>query len=276
MIRSFCVSCVLVLVLGTSLVWAQEGAPPSSPGCTEILWQDLSTTLSDGARVGTAPLRFESSEWVKTGAVFGGTVLCFLLDAPVRDLMQRQRSSTNDDLGLFTERYGRGDGEVVLGAGLYLGGLLAGSEDLRVTGRMLLEGLAYAGIINVLSKSAFGRAQPYTGEDPLSFHWFETGPSSTSFPSGHTTVAFVTSSILSRRIRWWPATVVLYSLATGTALQRMYDNKHWLSDTMLGAVLGIVVGEAITAEEGKDGEPRSRLEPTLSERGIGIRWTLRW
>ena len=39
---------------------------------------------------------------------------------------------------------------------------------------------------------------------------------------------------------WVP--VLSYTLAAGTAVSRLYDNKHWASDVVIGSALGFVTG----------------------------------
>jgi membrane-associated phospholipid phosphatase len=40
--------------------------------------------------------------------------------------------------------------------------------------------------------------------------------------------------------------VLLYTAATGTAFSRINDNRHWLSDTAMGAVLGIFTAKVVS------------------------------
>lgn len=66
-----------------------------------------------------------------------------------------------------------------------------------------------------------------------------------SFPSGHTATAFMTATMLSKEYGWrspW-ISVGAYAVATGTGLMRMANNKHWLSDVMVGAGIGILSTE---------------------------------
>jgi membrane-associated phospholipid phosphatase len=77
------------------------------------------------------------------------------------------------------------------------------------------------------------------------FRAFQFKSGTTSLPSGHTTVAFAMSSVLSARIHNTAVSVGLYSLASLTALGRVYHNVHWFSDTFLGAAIGTVAGTAI-------------------------------
>ena len=66
-----------------------------------------------------------------------------------------------------------------------------------------------------------------------------------SFPSGHTATAFMTATMLSKEYGglspWY--SIAAYSCATTTGITRMLNNKHWLSDVMVGAGIGIISTE---------------------------------
>jgi membrane-associated phospholipid phosphatase len=67
-----------------------------------------------------------------------------------------------------------------------------------------------------------------------------------SFPSGHTATAFVGAHILYKEYKNtspWIA-VAGYTVATGTGFLRIYNNRHWLSDVLTGAGIGILSAEA--------------------------------
>lgn len=71
------------------------------------------------------------------------------------------------------------------------------------------------------------------------------GSNNHSFPSGHTATAFMAATMLSKEyghISPW-VTVGAYSMATATGLMRIANNKHWLSDVMVGAGIGIITTE---------------------------------
>ena len=63
-----------------------------------------------------------------------------------------------------------------------------------------------------------------------------------SFPSGHTANAFATAEFLNQEYKdispWYG--YAGYTVATVTGLLRMYNNRHWLSDVVAGAGIGIL------------------------------------
>ncbi len=67
------------------------------------------------------------------------------------------------------------------------------------------------------------------------------GSSNLSFPSGHTAEAFASAEFLRQEYKdvsgWYG--VAGYVTATATGMLRMYNNKHWLSDVIAGAGVGI-------------------------------------
>ena len=68
------------------------------------------------------------------------------------------------------------------------------------------------------------------------------GSQYTSFPSGHTAQAFAAATFLSEeykdRFRWMP--YAAYGLATSVGVMRMANNRHYISDVLVGAGMGIL------------------------------------
>lgn len=68
------------------------------------------------------------------------------------------------------------------------------------------------------------------------------GSSFDSFPSGHTTIAFMGAEILRQEYKhisaWYGVGGYLVAGATGAL--RIYNNRHWLTDVMVGAGIGIL------------------------------------
>ena len=69
------------------------------------------------------------------------------------------------------------------------------------------------------------------------------GSNRQSFPSGHTAQAFLAASIVHTEFRdksqWYG--VGAYTLATSVAALRMLNNRHWQSDVVAGAGVGILL-----------------------------------
>lgn len=63
-----------------------------------------------------------------------------------------------------------------------------------------------------------------------------------SFPSGHTSFAFVSATILSREYGYISPWITLggYTTAAGTELLRIQHNKHWMNDLYMGAGIGVM------------------------------------
>ena len=86
------------------------------------------------------------------------------------------------------------------------------------------------------------------------------GSTANSWPSGHTATAFVGASLLHKeygltRSPWW--SVAGYGVATATGVMRVLNNRHWISDVMSGAGIGIMstelgyaIGDLLFKEKG--------------------------
>jgi len=68
-----------------------------------------------------------------------------------------------------------------------------------------------------------------------------------SFPSGHTTFAFTNATVLFNEFQETSPLLAFsgYALAVTTGTYRMLNNKHWLSDVLAGAGIGILVTEIV-------------------------------
>ncbi len=68
-----------------------------------------------------------------------------------------------------------------------------------------------------------------------------------SLPSHHTTIAFVSATFLHEEYKdqsiWYG--IAGYSIATATGMLRMLNNKHWMSDVLVGAGLGILTTKVV-------------------------------
>jgi hypothetical protein len=90
---------------------------------------------------------------------------------------------------------------------------------------------------------------------------------SESFPSGHTTTAFVNATVLFHEFRdnnQW----IAYSgfvVATATACLRLTNNDHWLPDVVVGAGIGILTANVVYRLE-----PLKKLQFSAGSRKISF------
>ena len=73
-----------------------------------------------------------------------------------------------------------------------------------------------------------------------------------SFPSGHAATAFAAASVLERHLGYrasWPA----LAAATYVATSRLVDDRHFLSDVLMGAGVGTAAGWTVVGTRGRSG-----------------------
>lgn len=145
-------------------------------------------------------------------------------------------------------------GAFIIGASLYGVGHALDNEEMADLGlhgsEAILVGLALTGGIKILA----GRARPYLGhDDPHNFGFFRGWKDHdySSFPSGHTLIAFAAASAVTEETRrFWPDAIwvvgtAMYGGAALVGWSRMFDDQHWMSDVVVGGAIGIFSGRKI-------------------------------
>jgi len=213
--------------------------------------RDLLASVNDVARMFSSPFRIEETDLAWLPAGIGGAAVVYPGDDGLSYAASRSFPNTETFLLNAGEKYGSLWGGAGIAGGFYAVGLLAGDQWTRETGRQLFVSLAVAGVVTSVLKSLAGRSRPYLDEGPRMFRALRFDAGHTAFPSGHTTVAFAVSTVLSRRIGNPFAAAGLYLLAGAPGIQRMASDNHWASDVLIGAVIGYAAGVAVSGTTGE-------------------------
>ncbi|MEI7484578.1 MAG: phosphatase PAP2 family protein [Ignavibacteriota bacterium] len=258
---------VLILSSVCNVSLAQKSDSFDSTNCSCVnLWDvvggDFEVSFNHGVKTFVSPFHYSTKDAIIAGAVITTTALLFTVDESSRTYFHKQHSSFNDKLKDVGNFYGTIYPTLIAGGGLYAIGLFEGNDNVRVTGRMVFESVAIAGLLTTITKSVLGRHRPYTNDGSTKFEGPTFESDYLSLPSGHATVAFALSTTLANRIHNTYVSIGLYSLAGITALARVYDDKHWVSDVFLGSAIGYFVGDFISGKKNK--ETSCRIYPTLN------------
>jgi len=112
--------------------------------------------------------------------------------------------------------------------GLNLAGI-KGKNDLANRTALIIKSELLVAAITFPLKKVTAVPRPDTGER-------------NSFPSGHTATAFAAATFMAKEYGhlspWY--TVGAYTAATSVGVMRILNNRHWISDTLAGAAVGIL------------------------------------
>jgi membrane-associated phospholipid phosphatase len=89
---------------------------------------------------------------------------------------------------------------------------------------------------------------------------------SLSFPSGHTSASFATATVLHSELGW-KVGVPAYAVAAWVGASRMERQRHYLSDVVVGATIGILAGRSVTIGRGA---ARFEISPMAAPGGAGV------
>lgn len=194
-----------------------------------------------------SPSHWEKKQWVTFAAVGTGLAGIMTQDANVRDFAQRNKTEDTKEIVRYgLEPWGTGLYSIPALGLFYLVGTIAKDERSRETALLGVQAFIVSGVYTGIIKEVFHRHRPYLDDGPYIFEGPFSGFGNHSFPSGHSELSFAVATIVASEYhdkRW--VQVVAYSLAGLTALSRIHDDRHWASDVVTGAALGIANGRLI-------------------------------
>ncbi len=147
----------------------------------------------------------------------------FMLDSSVKNFVQKNRSESLDDLFSFFNQFGDKYIIAVPVTG-YVVGHYYGNKELKESSLLGLTSSLLTVTVIFSSKALISRKRPdYSDND--------------SFPSGHTGYSFsIFGSYSEYYNRYY---YIFYSIPIMVGLSRIYKNKHYLSDTVAGGIIGL-------------------------------------
>ena len=197
---------------------------------------------------------FTAKDAVLAASFVGATLLMFPLDKQAAHALQdsstqanRLLKHTTTDVEIITS-----PGAYIIGGALYAVGRLGKWDRVADLGWHGTEALIVGELVAVVIKGTMGRQRPYV--EPRNsnsyqlFRGFGGSDKFRSFPSGHSTSAFAAAAaVTSETSRFWPEGTwivgpILYAGAALTGISRMYNNRHWASDVLVGAGIGTFAG----------------------------------
>jgi len=262
-----------IMVICLLLLLPHQAALATSLDMTSFRrdWDDL---IQMGADLVQVPRYFESKQWICTGAAVTTTVLLFGVDAEVRALAQRNQGHVGNTV-FRIDSFAGNQYSLITPLVLYASGVGLDRSEWRETGLQATAAFIYSGSVTNLLKAVIARERPYGTGDPLSFKPLGgLNNDNLSLPSGHTTVAMATATVLAAHAQHgiWKAAWMTSGILVGAA--RIYHDRHWLSDTFLGAMIGYHIGRFCVSRAGSSnsqiGSSAMILSPTLN--GLMITW----
>ena len=212
---------------------------------------------TDTTKISHEPLFTSTDAWIAAGFVVG-TVAMYPADRYFARKLQTPHNQENRFLNDAASgfRFMGTPGSMIIGVSMYGVGRVAKVDRMADLGLHGTEALIIAQNVVGLVKGLAGRARPQLSiEDERSFvlgrGFGKASDLYRSFPSGHSAMGFAAAAaVTTETSQWWPNSTwyiapIMYGGATLIAASRMYNNKHWASDVVMGAAIGTFAGTKV-------------------------------
>jgi membrane-associated phospholipid phosphatase len=226
---------------------------------------------------------FSSPTWTSIGIGSAAliTVVMFHYDQQIYDDLYRWKANTPAVNKISPVITNLGDGSFSIGLfGGFAGfGLIFKNEKAVEVGKIGLESFFLTGVTVQILKNLCGRERPSARtraggfwHGPLSyFREPKNGKGISSFdafPSGHTATVFAAATTISDYYSEPWVSYTCYSLATMTAISRITESTHWMSDCFVGAIIGYYGAKLV--ERWNDRAGNISLQPRIERYQYGL------
>lgn len=234
--------------------------------------------LHDTRHMAASALAWRPADWLRLSLVVGVTLRLADEDGDLKVWMQNKRSNSTNTVAAVGRPFG--DGRYVLPAlgTLYCYGRLSGNGRAQRVALLGCESVVISGAITGAVKYLSHKRRPSSVEtDEIPWGGPAASTAHLSFPSGHSACAFAVGTVFAKEYEDTPLVPLLaYTAATLCAYSRVNDNAHWVSDVVVGSVIGHLTARAVVARHGGVRTTRLGLEPVLGERGTGLSLSYRF
>jgi hypothetical protein len=241
---------------------------------TSVLKDEVLRLGNEGLEVIETPVDVKGNGLVGTLAVAGAVGLTYVFDAEIREKVLGTKSTALNSATDVGEIIGNPFVHLGVAGLFYGGGILADSPKWREVGEMLGEAALLADASSFILKQAIGRSRPFVNGDKGSFRPLQFRNDFDSMPSMHTASSFAMASVLASTSESLLAKTLYYSLATFVGFSRMYQDKHWASDALLGAAIGELCGRVVTRYHAS--HARLALAPMVSGDSVSLALVGKW
>ncbi len=171
--------------------------------------------------------------------IFGGVLgSAFLFDKLVKDGITQNQNSFLDGFTDISNEFGE---KKYLAPATFATWAIATAIDderLATTAMNSAKALIFGAILTESTKFIAGRSRPDVNRGSMHFNAFNGRSNATkSFPSGHAFVAWSVFTPFAEEYSKW-----IYVIPVGVSFARMYRNRHWFSDVVLGSGIGYFAG----------------------------------
>ncbi len=207
----------------------------------------------------TKPFHMSKKDWGTLGKFTLATVALSFADEPIQEAalkLRNKNTGLNNVSKYITNFGGNYEGYTLAALGTY--GFIFKNEKMKTSVLLATQAYITGAAVETVSKYISGRTRPSyyaIGTDPeprLLGPFSKTAKTSSgkklysSFPSGHTTVAFAAATVFALEYKDKPIVpIIAYSAATMIGLSRITENKHWITDVFVGAALGYLSGKQV-------------------------------
>ncbi len=214
---------------------------------------------SDLKQAFTKPFHMTKKDWRKLGGFTLATVALSFADEPVQQaaLKLRNKNTGINNVSKFITNFGGNyEGYTLAALGAY--GFIFKDQKMQTTILLATQAYITGAAVEGVGKFLSGRTRPSYYDATTEAEPKFLGPFSktartssgkkvySSFPSGHTTVAFAAATVFALEYKDRPIVpIIAYSAASLIGLSRITENKHWITDVFVGAALGYLSGRQV-------------------------------